>query len=191
MTILDLIKKSALMLKVDDITKDDTLKDVSYGDELTALQNNAELNRMFEMAKLVLDEVNNYSPNVLQYTGQTKDKKIDTNNFYNYAKIISVKDENGRYVKFSNSVRYVNLDKDGTYTITYVKSPDMDSMLNSIDYQKGKITEKLLVNGLNSYYCLANGLLPEFNVYNKLYLNQLSRLKNIKLFAMPCRSWNE
>ena len=158
MTILDLIKKSALMLKVDDITKDDTLKDVSYGNEQTALLNNAELNRMFEMAKLVLDEVNNYSPNVLQYTGETKNKRIDTNNFYNYAKIISVKDENGRYVKFSNTVRYVDLDKDGVYTITYIKSPEVDSMLNSIDCQKGKISEKLLVNGLNSYYCLANGL---------------------------------
>ena len=191
MTILDLIKKSALMLKITDITEDEALDDLWYETEESALANNAELKRIFELAKMVLDEVNNYSPNVLQYTGETTNKRLDTNKFYNYYKIISVKDEQGSYVKFTNTVRYVNLDKDGIYTVTYVKAPDVDTMLNDIDRQGGKISEELLINGLNSYYCLANGMLPEFNAYNKLYVSQLSRLKNLKVFAMPCRSWHE
>ena len=82
MTILDLIKKCALMLKIDRVLEDESLKDVSYSNENSVLSNNEELQRLFEFAKMVIDEVNNYSPNIFQYTGQTKNTTSDTHEDY-------------------------------------------------------------------------------------------------------------
>lgn len=190
MTILDLIKKSALMLNISQILEEDGIKDMDYWtDQEEILNNNFELKRMFEFAKMVIDEVNVYSPKVRQLTLNTIACKLDIASISDFAKIISVNGKDGP-VKYTIAGRYIKVEKEGEYTITYTQYPSLSDMLAEIDRQEGAISEELLVSGVNSYYCLASGLLPEFNAYNALYVEQLSRLKNLKLFAMPCRSWH-
>ena len=64
-------------------------------------------------------------------------------------------------------------------------------MLNTIDMNNGDVGEETFITGVCSYYCLASGLYAEYNVYNAQYVDKISRIKNLKLFAMPCRSWND
>lgn len=68
------------------------------------------------------------------------------------------------------------------------KIADVVSILDNIDLPTD-VGDDVLVCGLNAYYSLAVGLFAEYNVYKKHYQERLSKLKNLKVFAMPCRSW--
>lgn len=188
MTILDLIKKSAIMLNIKQVLEDESLNSVTSENEVNVLSNNFELKRLFEFSKLVLNEVISYSPNIKRKEFKVENGAISIDEIDNVLKIIGVKNDSG-YVKFSIVDNQIKL-KDGVYTIIYNQSPIVDSILSNIDIN-GDVSEDLLVAGVNSYYCLATGLYAEYNVYNSQFVDRLSRIKNLKLFAMPCRSWND
>lgn len=191
MTILELIKKSAVMLNIRQILDDDSLDNINYDNEQSILSDNFTLTRLFEFAKLVVNEVYSYAPSFRQVEFTAVDKKISLVHLSNFVKIISVKQDD-RYVKYSiNSGRVVTVDRDGKYLITYSSCPDITSVVDSIEINNGDITDDIFVYGLSSYYCLAMGLFAEFNIYNAQYVDRLSHIKHLKLFAMPCRSWND
>ena len=188
MTILDLIKKSAVMLNIQEVLDDDNLSDINADNEQTYLDSNFALKRLYEFVKIVLNEISSYLPKVSQINIKTIDQKIALNNLTQLSKIIGVKKELG-YVKYTIVDNSIKLDEDGIYTVIYKQYPKIDSLLNEIDIYSDMLGEDVFVYGLNSYYCLATGLFNEFNIYNAHYSERLNNLKNPKLFSMPVRSW--
>ena len=191
MTILDLIKKSATILNVEQILEDTSLEDFSAEDEATILSKNKTLARMFELAKLVINEVTSYSPLVYDTVLSSTNKQILLSKIFGLEKIIAVKNEYGDNVKYCIRDNCLCFEQDGKFTIIYQQYPMNDSMLYTINMFNGGISEDMLVAGLNSYYCLATGLYAEYNVYNAQYVDRLSRIKNLKVFSMPSRRWND
>ena len=190
MIILELIKKSATILNIEQVLEDDNVKNFVELEEANTLSKNPTLARMFELAKLVINEVASYCPIVNEIELTSTDKKIFFNKITRLGKIVSVKNKHG-YVKFDMRDNYMCLEQDGTYTIVYHQYPQTISMTYPINTSNGAISDDLLVAGLNSYYCLATGLYAEYNVYNAQYVDRLSRIKNLKVFSMPSRSWND
>ena len=190
MTILDLIKKSAITLNVAEILNDNTLDDISDNNQEEYFSKNFELKRMFEFAKIVINEIGSYVPQITETKMRTNNKKIDLISFDNLLKVISVKN-NGADVEYSQLNGLLVFEEDGNYTIKYERCPVIVGITDWIDTRAGSITDTLLIDGLNAYYCLAVGLYAEYNVYHAKYTDKLSQLKSTKLFAMPCRSWND
>jgi len=188
MRILDLIMKSAVILNVDQILKDDSV--INYkGNSDTVLDGNKELKRMYELSKIVVNEVSSYVPLKGESKIQSKNKSISLYSFVDLIRIVDVKNKFGHvHFKLTDSCIYV--DEDGEYTVTYYAYPSIDYLDDPVPV-KGCASEDLFVAGLNSYYCLATGLYAEYNVYNSQYVDKLSRINNLKLFSMPCRSWND
>ena len=73
----------------------------------------------------------------------------------------------------------------------YQRYPTTSSILFPVENFHGNVSNDTLIAGLNSYYCLATGMYAEYNVYNAQYVDRLSRIKNLKVFAMPCRRWHD
>lgn len=190
MTILELIKKSATILNVKQILDDTGLKDLTPADEATVLSKNQELSRMYELAKLVINDVTSYSPIVNEMEVNSVDKKIAISKFSRLEKIVAVKGRDG-YVKFCIRNNSLCVEQDGLYTVIYQQYPLNNSILQTINNFNGNISDDMLISGLNSYYCLATGLYAEYNVYNAQYVDRLSRIKNLKVFSMPSRRWHD
>lgn len=193
MTIENLIKRSSIMLKIDDVLNDDNLFGEGREPTEVMIANNPTLRLMFELAKQVIFEVNSY----IQKERTTEawvvgDNKMRITTFINgaTAKILSVRDEQGRYVDFWINNEFLILEKEGRYTIRYSCEPNVPNMFVDIDLCKGPVSEDLIVNGLNAYYCLSNGMINEFNIYHSHYVDGLNRLRKGKVFSMPCRRWN-
>lgn len=190
MTILDLIKKTAVIFNVEQVLEDSDLESLTNNTQVDVLNGNEQLNKMFELCKLVLCEVYSYISKELEVSVQSANGQIDKGLLGEVGKIISVKSQNKR-VNFVLDNDTIKVDRDGEYIIKCVVAPNVKYLNNEIDMLNGDITEDVLINGLNAYYCLTAGLFEEYNVYNVRYIDNLSRLKNPKLFAMPCRSWHE
>lgn len=191
MTILELIKKCATILNVKQILEDDALDNFTYEDnEKEVLSNNFELRRMFEITKVVLNEVNSYLPRVEEIEIEIVDKKLLKKSIAGFSKVINIKNQNGDYVRFVELVDHIKVDEDGVYKILFCAYPITNSVLNNVDTRHDVMGEDLFVSGVSSYYCLATGLFAEYNVYNAQYVDRLSRIKHLKLFSMPCRSWH-
>ena len=188
MTVLDLIKKSALMLNVKEVLDED-FDSINAENETTILSNNFALNRMFEFVKVMLSEISAYYlPIVKEVEVEAIERKIPLSNFANLAKLIGVK-YCDRFTKYSVDNNTIAVEQNGKYMIVYNEAPNIKSVLDEIEVFDEVVGEDILVCGLNSYYCLATGLFQEFNVYNENYSTKLNRLKSYKLFSMPCRRW--
>lgn len=131
MTILDLINKSAVTLNIPEVLNDEKFANITSSTEQQVLNENFALKRLYEFAKIVLNEIGSHISQDI-----------------------------------SNAT----------------------SILENIDLP-AEIGEDILVCGLNAYYALAVGLFSEFNIYNTNYRQKLNKIKNLKVFAMPCRSW--
>lgn len=188
MTILDLINKSAIVLNIQEILKDTNLATITVENEATVLESNFALKRLYEFSKIVLNEISSCLPNVKEVECESSNKSISLNLLTRVSKVVGVKNQFG-FVNFSIVKEAIKVDKDGTYAVIYNQYPEVDSLLSEIEIYNDMIGEDILVHGLNSYYCLATGLFAEFNVYNSHYTDRLNNLKNLKVFAMPCRSW--
>lgn len=188
MTILNLIKKSAIMLNIKEILEED-LDSITYDTQESVLSNNFTLKRMFEFAKLVINEVTAYTSNLKQINLSSTSCKIELKDIPNFLKIVEVKNQFGT-IKYEIINKALNFEKDDLYTIIYQAIPETKYLSQEIDLSSGVVCEDIFVNGLNSYYCLAMGMFAEYNVYNAQYNERLSKIKNLKLFSMPCRSWN-
>ena len=189
MTILELINKTALMLNITPILDDKNITDITESNEAEMLSKNLTLKKLHEFAKVMLNEVNSYLPKIAQMKAKTIDKKISLVG-KNITNIISVKNDFG-YVKYENVGSNLIFDTDGEYTIIYNPKLKTDSVLDIVENYDGQIGDDLLINGLSSYYCLSMGMFAEFNVYHAHYAERLSRLKSLKVFSMPCRSWHD
>ena len=187
MTILDLINKSAIMLNIQEVLNDNALADITANTEANVIDNNFALKRLYEFSKIVLNEISSYLSKIAHAEYSSKDNKIPLSVLDRLSKIISIKNEFG-YVKYKLIDDNIVVDENGVYTITFNQYPQANSLLNEIELNS-EIGEDVLVYGLNSYYCLATGLLNEYNVYNAHYIDRLSKINNLKLFSMPCRSW--
>ena len=190
MTILDLIKRTAVIFDIESILKDEDLVGVTNNTQSMVLNNNEQLNRMFELSKVVLSEVYAYASKEIDVGVSSKNGRIDKSLLGNVAKIMSVKDGFGR-VDFIVDNNEIVVGQDGEYVLRCIIAPNVKYLTNEIDMLNGMISEDLLINGLGAYYCLTVGLFEEYNVYNTRYIDGFSKLKNPKLFAMPCRSWHE
>ncbi|MBQ8522778.1 MAG: hypothetical protein IJ458_03860 [Clostridia bacterium] len=191
MTALDLIQRSATMLNVKQILDDERLNDsTSLISEEDLLSSNFELKRMFEFVKIVVNEVASYSNELKVVTCSTQNKKIQLNLINNVLKVVAVK-SGDKYVKYQIYNNDIVLDEDGVYDVVINSYPQIDGLRYNINIINREAGEDLFLCGLNAYYCLANGLFAEYNVYNSSYVDKLSRIKNLKLFAMPCRSWHD
>ena len=188
MTILNLIKKSAIILNIKEILEED-LDNITYDTQESVLSNNFTLKRMFEFAKLVINEVSAYTSNLKQIKLSSINCKIELKDIPNFFKIVEIKNQFGT-VKYEIINNALNFEKDEWYTIIYQALPDIKAINQEIDLCNGMVGEDVFLSGLNSYYCLATGLFAEYNVYHAQYSERLSKIKNLKLFAMPCRSWN-
>lgn len=187
MTILDLINKSAVMLNIPEVLNDTAIKGITSETEDEILTNNFALKRLYEFSKIILSEINSHAPQTEEAVCNALDKKIELSKFTNLSKIIGVKSQYG-YVKHLIVDNNIVVEQDGEYIVIYETSPNVDSMFNEIKLSS-RVSEDVLVCGLNAYYCLAVGLFSEFNIYNEHYHEGLNKLKNPKVFAMPCRSW--
>lgn len=187
MTILDLINKSSIMLNISEVLNAE-LGDITTENENEVLANNFALKRLYEFSKIVINEINSHSPTVVQVEYEATNNQIPLSAFERLSKIISVKNQYG-YSKYSQVGDCIKVAQNGRYVVEYRQYPEINSILSPIEMDNDIITEDILVYGLNAYYCLATGLFNEFNVYNEHYTNKLNRLKNLKVFAMPCRSW--
>lgn len=190
MTILDLIKKSATILNVAEILNDSALENLGISKEQDALANNFTLTRYFELAKLVINEVGSYAPIIKRHIFKTQNNVIDVYGVAGCVKVISVENDNG-YVKFDVIEGKIYLKENGSYYVTYASLSQTDYLNDSIDTRTTGVGEEVFINGLNAYYCLAMGLYAEYNVYNAQYVDRLNGIKKLKVFAMPCRSWND
>ena len=159
--------------------EDQSLEDLSASTEASILSKNYELTRMFELAKLVINETASYSPLVDEIECVATNKRISIYGISGLDKVVAVKNELG-YVRFDIVNGFINLEKDGDYTVVYHRHPVVNSLSDFVD-SFGGISEDLLIAGLNSYYCLASGLYAEYNVYNAQYVDRLSRVKNLKV----------
>ena len=190
MTILDLIKKSSVMLNIAEVLQDENVNSINAQNEKDVLASNFALTRLFEFAKVMFNEIASYYlPIVKTVDCETTNKQIDLNNCTNLFRIIGIR-LNNAFVRYKVEDNVIKLKQDGVYTIIYNQQPKIDSVLDSVDFFDVDISEDVLVSGINSYYCLATGLFEEFNVYNEQYIAKLSKLKNMKVFAMPCRGWS-
>lgn len=187
MTVLDLIKKSAVILNVDDIASSAILDTVTPENEATILQTNFTLNRLFELTKVMLNEITTYyAPIAKSVIVNAVDKKIALSSCPQLLKIIGIKRDEV-FVKYRIVDENIEVAEDGEFEIIYHQIPAITSLLNKIQLEG--VSDDLLVDGLNAYYCLTCGLFSDFSVYNQKYSNKLTKLRTLPLFSMPCRSW--
>lgn len=185
MTVLDLINKSAIMLNIPEVLNGQ-IENLTAENEQEILSGNFALNRLYQFGKIVLNEVNLHMPQIAEAEVRSVDKKIPLEGIENLMKIVGIKNQYG-YVKYSIRDNVITLNEDGEYTIIYAKALNISSVLDNVEIDS--LGEQIALCGLNAYYCLATGLFAEFNIYNSQYADKLSKLKNLKVFAMPCRSW--
>lgn len=187
MTILDLINKSAVMLNIQEVLNEN-LNSITADNEAEVLANNFALKRLYEFSKIVLNEISSHLPKVEQYVCEAKGNKIELSTLTRLGKVVGVKNNTG-YVDFNISGGAINVKEDGIYLVVFNQYPKTDSVLDEIEQCNQLITDDILVNGLNSYYCLATGLFNEFNIYHSHYAEKLAGFKKLKVFSMPNRSW--
>lgn len=189
MTVLELIKKSAIMLNINEVLQDKNIDTITLNNEQAVLDNNFALKRLFEFAKVMLNEISTYYLPIIKEVGcVTINKQIALSNFERMARLIGVKNGNG-YTKYSIVDEAIQLKEEGEYVVVFNQYPKLTSLLDEVEVFDEFIGEDVLVYGLNSYYCLSAGLFTEFNVYNENYVNKLLKLRGAKLFSMPMRSW--
>ena len=190
MTILDLIKKTAVIFDVQEILNESELDSITNNTQTTVLDNNEHLNRMFELSKIVLSEIYSHVAMEVEVVAKADGYRIDKRALGNVGRIVSVKNQYGK-VNYQIKDNEIIVEDNGDYIVKCIVVPNTMYLFNEIDTLNGVIGDDLLVNGLNAYYCLSAGLFEEYNVYNARYIDVLSSLKNPKVFAMPCRSWHE
>lgn len=189
MTALDVIKKSALILNIDDVLTDSSLDTLTSTSESTCLENNFPLNRMFEILKIMLRDISSdYVQLEKEAEIESEGRSILLSQLTNCLKVISVK-EGYVGVKYKVDDGEIKLSHDGKFLIKYLSCACVDSLLDEIDMFNGRVGADVLIYGLSALYCLAVGLFDEFHVYNAIYVDKLSALKTLKLINMPCRSW--
>lgn len=187
MTVLDLIKKSAVILNIDEISSGTSLNTVTPENEATILQENFALNRLFELVKVMLNEIATYYlPIVKTVKVSSQDREIALTACPNYSRIVGVKLDDV-FVKFNVGDNSIDVEEDGEYEVTYHQTPVITSLF--CDIALDGVSEDLLIDGLNAYYCLACGLFSEFNNYNHKYSSKLAKLRQLPIFSMPRRSW--
>lgn len=189
MTALELIKKGATLLNVKEILEDENLNNVTVENQEECIDNNFALNRFFEILKIMLNDIaSDYAPIIKEKTFISNNKVIDLNEIENLLKVCNVSiDKVPVKHKIVNKSIVTNFD--GVFTVKYSVLPKLENLLDDIDVFDRGISMDLLINGMLSLYCLAVGLLDEFEIYNDKYNKKLSALKNFKIIDMPCRRW--
>ena len=188
MTVLDLIKKSAVILNIDEISNA-SLNTVTAENESTILENNVALKRLYELTKVMLNEIATYyMPIIKTVELNSTDKKISLTNCSNILRVVGVKKDDV-FVKFYITDGSIVIKEDGHYSVIFAQTPVVSSLLNDANMFGENVSDDLLVDGLNSYYCLACGLFKEFSLYNEKYSKKLTKLRSLPIFNLPSRSW--
>ena len=189
MTALDLIKKSATILNVTDVLEDQSLNTITKANSEDVLENNFALNRFFEILKIMLHDIaSEYAPITKEKVCISDNKTISFAEFENLLKIVAVTIDKVpvRYKIYNNAIK---TDFDGVFNVKYNVCPEIENLLDEIEVFDKGIGSDLLVYGVSSLYCLAVGLIDEFEVYNNLYSEKLSAIKTLKVIEMPARRW--
>lgn len=189
MTALELIKKGAILLNVKEILEDESLNNVTINNQANCLDNNFALNRFFEILKIMLNDIaSEYVPIIKEKNFISTDKTIDLSSIENFLKVCSVSIDKVP-VKYKLVNKNVVTNFDGVFTVKYMVYPQIETLLDEVEVFDRGISIDLLVYGMLSLYCLAVGLTDEFEIYNNIYTEKLSAIKNLKVIEMPCRRW--
>lgn len=189
MTALELIKKGAILLNIKEILEDENLNNVNVSNQEDCLDNNFVLSRLFEILKILLNDIaSEYAPIVKEETFISDNKIIDLSKIENFMKVCAVSiDKVPIKHKIANKSIVTNFD--GVFTVKYMVYPKIENLLDEVQVFDRGVGEDLLVYGMLSLYCLAIGLTDEFEIYNNVYLEKLSAIKNLKVIDMPYRRW--
>lgn len=189
MTALELIKKGATLLNVKEILEDENLKNVTISNQADCLDNNFTLNRFFEILKIMLNDIaNDYVPIIKEKTFISNDKIIELSQIENLLKVCSVSIDKV-LVKYKIVNKSIVTNFDGVFTVKYMVTPQIENLLDNVEVFDRGVSVDLLVYGMLSLYCLAIGLTDEFEIYNNIYSEKLSAIKNLKIIEMPFRRW--
>ncbi|MBQ8431032.1 MAG: hypothetical protein IJX26_03735 [Clostridia bacterium] len=189
MTAIEIIKKSAIILNLEEILSDNSLKNITNENSNDILESNSVLNRMFEILKIMMSDIaTDYSPIIKETVFKTDQKKINLTDVENLMKIIQVK-KDGVSIKYKIANNCINLGFDGDFVVKYMAYPKLENLNDEVNVFDIKVGEDVFVYGLTALYCLASGLFDEFNIYNQIYSEKLSMIKNLKIIDMPTRRW--
>lgn len=186
MQIKDIIKESADLLGLNEIS---ALVDSATEETEATVLNNAEVSKLYKLLKFSIQELcSNYvavaTANQLVVTGGTK----PLNELDNFIRLIGVFDQEDKPVKYKIQNRALVIDKDGTYTIKYTTYPVVESLFDDVDYF-AKFSPDVMIFGLCSYYCLANGMFEDFEHFHTRYTQIAEGLKRLRVFDLPKRCW--
>ena len=186
MKIIDVLKDSAELLGLKDEVN--VLTETTLESESQVLQENPKVASLFNLIKLSIRELcSNYAPNLCTVEMQTEDLKIPLNELENCIRVQYV-NSGDNMVKFKTINRNIVLEKDGSYMITYLMYPTINSLYDEVNFLQN-LSPEVLVFGLCSYYSIANGMFDEFEKFHDNYLSKAEALKELKFFDMPARRW--
>ncbi len=186
MKIVDVIKESALLLGL--VEEEPFLKEITEENEAELLSNRPKIATLFNLIKFSIRELcTNYVPVKTKEKVFIQDKKYPVSALKNYIRIQSL-EENSQLIKYKLINREIVVEKPGEYVVNYLTYPEINSMLDEIDFLS-HLSPDVIVLGLCSYYALTYGMFEDFKELNAKYVQKAESLKTLKIFELPARRW--
>lgn len=189
MTAINVIKKCAVILNIQEILNDNNLTTLNAENEQTILSENLKLERMFEILKIMLNDIaTDYVQIVKEIELNVENNEIAISSIPNFMHIAVIL-KNNVNVPYRIANSKIILKNNGKHLVRYYAQPNLTSLLGDVNLFDGRVGEDLLVYGLASLYCLAFGMFNEFDSYNAIYNQKLSTIKQLKIINMAGRRW--
>ncbi|MBQ8615151.1 MAG: hypothetical protein IJ415_01120 [Clostridia bacterium] len=186
MKIIDIMKDSAMLLGLDDDCE--MMETMTEDNYVEIMAENKSVASLFNLIKYSIRELcTNYVPVATSVIIKTIDKKYPLSSLINFIRVQNVY-QNSQLVKFKVVNRNLIFEEDGEYVINYLTYPEIFTVFDEIDFLEN-FSPDVIVLGLCSYYSLAHGMFEEFEDLHERYVAKAESLKNLKIFALPCRRW--
>ena len=186
MKILEIIENSATLLGLCD--EADVLKNVTEETENDVLQENHNIERLFNLCKFSVRELcTNYVPVVISETIQSVDCKYSVGLFENFIRVQNVFEKDSM-VKYKIINRNLVFERDGEYSVQYATYPTINSLYDDLDFLQN-LNPDVLVLGLCAYFALAHGMFDQFKEFHEKYISRAEALKDLRIFELPSRRW--
>lgn len=106
------------------------------------------------------------------------------------SRVISVKDDNGYDVKYRYSENGLQIDRDGTYNLTYARLPETVAENDDLLLPSPRITPRIFIYGVLKEYFFATNDAVCANTWEERYKDAL-QIANVKQSSMrmPQRRW--
>lgn len=184
MKVKEILTDACILLGLD--AESEKLKDTNLTEQEKLAD--AQIKKLYNLLQLSLRELcANYLPILKSINKSTANKEISMTDVDNVIRINNVK-LNDAPVKYKFVEGKIILSLDGEFEIIYSSYPKINSIEDELNFLPN-FNPDVIVLGLCSYYCIANGLFEEFTKYNDRYLKKAQGLREIKMFTLPKRSW--